>query len=210
VRESTLTVTRERCSFRRVAYGKTALIAGAVLLGWPSIAVAGPAVAASPSPIYVFSFPAGLRTAPIGATAATYKDRFRTAVQLHDWGSKPCTGLAYAVSAAAKRTRTPDLLLFCGNKATISEVHLRSSAFCSTGGICVDTVGSLRGFAAELGRKASVQTHAECGIRGCSIVVARYGKVEVALRSANCPNFTRLAAISRACTASEVLIYRQG
>jgi len=194
------------CSILDVGKRRAALLAAAVVT---MAAAGGLAAARATKSTYVFSFRSGLRAAPIGATTAAYRRVFRTAVSLPSWGSPPCVGLAYAVNPTARRTHVPDLLLFCGNTSTISEVHLRSSAFCSSGGVCVGTKGSLRAFAHELDGKASVQTHQECGAGGCSIVAATFGPVHVALRSSNCRTYTRLSQISSSCTASEVLIYRQ-
>src|SRR6185503_9516770 len=117
----------------------------------------------------------------------------------------------YAVGPGAQRSRTPDLELWCADRSRITEVHLRSNAFCSSGGTCVTTRGSLRKLVRELGPNASVQTRTECmtGGGGCSAVVASYGRNQVALRSENCPTFMTLRGIGPGCVAAEVLIYRQ-
>jgi hypothetical protein len=193
-----------------VALLRLCLTIGALSIAPAGVAAASPtrSVAGAASPRFVFSFTSGLERAPIGAATAAYRDLFRAAIRLPNFGSNSkCFGLAYAVSAKAKRSRTPDLLLFCGDQSKISEAHFRSSAFCSTHGTCVATAGSMRKFVHELGERASVQLHSECGSSICSIVAASYGRIGVALRSANCSDFRRLSEISTGCIASEVLIY---
>src|SRR5690348_5610116 len=149
---------------------------------WPY----GPHYAIRP-PQLVFSFAMGLKAAPIGAAQAVYRKLFRKAARLPNLGAGgTCYGLAYAVSGKAKRSRKPDLLLFCGNQSRVLEAHFRSSVFCSTHGTCVAKAGSLRKFVRELGQNASLQRHSECGTGTRNVVAARYGPTHAAVRSDNC------------------------
>ena len=159
---------------------------------------------------FVFSFKHGLHGARIGAPAPAYHARLRGALRLPNLGKDVCFGLAYAVSPAARTARRADLELYCGDKQHITEVHLASSAFCSSGGTCIGTPGSLRRFAAELKASASIQHDMECpgGGNGCTTVEASFGRVQVSVRSSNCRTFVSLAAIGASCAAADVLIYR--
>jgi hypothetical protein len=170
---------------------------------WPYTPASGPPAR------FVFSVATGLKAAPIGSPTATYGKLFKTARRLANLGGKTtCFSLAYAVSAEAKRSQRPDLLLACGDRRYITEAHFRSSAFCSTNRTCVGTAGSLRGFVRELGPRAYLRLYDECGTRTCSVVTASYGRIRLALRSANCPRVRTLREIAPRCVASEVLIYR--
>jgi hypothetical protein len=163
------------------------------------------------SPRYVFSFKQGLSGAKLGAATNGYKTLFRKAVQLPNIGSGICFGLAYAVSPDAQQARRPDLELYCGEKPQIFEAHFGSSAFCSTGGTCVGTPGSLRKFAAELKSAAQAVPGMECvtGTGLCTSLYAVFGLVNVEIASANCRNFRSVSAIGPQCVASSVLIYRE-
>ena len=160
---------------------------------------------------YVFSFQKGLNRAKRGGTTSGYQVQFRKAVKLPNIGSGICYGLAFAVSADAQKAQRPDLELYCGEKPRIFEAHFASSAFCSTGGTCVGTPGSLRRFAAEL--KGSVQavpgTDCISGSGTCSSLYAVFGLVNVAINSSNCRTFASLASIGPQCVASDVMIYRE-
>jgi hypothetical protein len=160
---------------------------------------------------YVFSFQKGLKRAQLGGTTSGYEALFRNAVKLPNIGSGICYGLAFAVGADAQKAGKPDLELYCGEKARIYETHFASSAFCSTGGTCVGTPGSLRKFAAELKGAAQAVQGADCISGGgtCSSLSAVFGLVNVAINSANCRTFASLTAIGPQCIASDVMIYRE-
>jgi hypothetical protein len=149
--------------------------------------------------------------ASTGGTTSGYEALFRKAVKLPNVGSGICYGLAYAVSADAQKAGKPDLELYCGEKSRIFEAHFASSAFCSTGGTCVGTPGSLRKFAAELKGSAQAVPGADCisGTGSCSALAAVFGLVNVAINSSNCRTFASLAAIGPQCVASDVMIYRE-
>jgi hypothetical protein len=160
---------------------------------------------------YVFSFQTGLNGARLGAPTSGYKALFRNAVRLPNIGSGICFGLAYAVSPGAQQTRKPDLELYCGEKASIFEAHFASSAFCSTGGTCVGTPGSLKRFAAELKSHGEAVQGMECvtGAGSCTSLFGVFGLVNVEISSANCRTYKSLAAIGPQCIATNVLIYRE-
>jgi hypothetical protein len=165
---------------------------------------------ASPGVRYVFSFKTGLGAARIGGKTSGFLTAFRGADRLPDVGAGDvCFGLAYAVSPGAKKARKADLELYCGDEAEITEAHLGSSAFCSTGGTCVGSPGSMQKFVAELKRAATVIPNTECidGTSGCTSVAAILGRTQVSIRSSNCPRFKSLAAIGPGCVAGDVLIY---
>jgi hypothetical protein len=180
-----------------------------LVLTLASAAFAG-STADPPSPRYVFSFSKGLHGAPIGMNTARYQTLFQKALRLENLGADTCFGLAYAVGTAARQARTADVHLFCGDKPQITEARLAGSSFCSTGGTCVATPGSLKKFAAELKTRASVLADSECvdGSAGCSTVEASFGRIQVSVRSSNCRKFASLAAIGTKCVASDVLLYR--
>jgi hypothetical protein len=186
------------------------LVIAALALALASPLAAGAGSSADAGPRYVFSFKSGLKSARIGATTTGYQALFRKAVRLPDLGGEACFALRYAVSPAAQRSRKADLHLYCGDSTHITEAHLASSAFCSTGGTCIATPGSLRRFVAELNEAASVQTGMECidGRTGCSTVEASFGRIQVSVRSSNCRSFASLTAIGPQCAAGDVLIYR--
>lgn len=188
----------------------TLLALGIVVAAVSVGASVGSAADGEASARYVFSFKHGLQGARIGAPASAYHARLRSAVRLPNLGKDVCFGLAYAVSSAARAARRADLELYCGDKQQITEVHLGSSAFCSTAGTCIGTAGSLRRFAAELKASASVQHDMECpsGGTGCTTLEASFGRVQVSVRSGNCRRFTSIAAIGAGCAAADVLIYR--
>ena len=91
-----------------------------------------------------------------------YKALFRKAVRLPNIGSGICFGLAYAVSPGAQKARKADLSCTAARSATSPRLHFASSAFCSTGGTCVGTAGSLKRFAAELKSAGQVVQGMEC------------------------------------------------
>lgn len=186
------------------------LLAAAFLTLALSVPVASGGSSAS-GPRYVFSFTQGLKGAKLGASTNGYRALFRKAVSLPNIGSGICFGLAYAVGPAAKETRKPDLELYCGEKPQIFEAHFGSSAFCSTGGTCVGTPGSLRKFAAELKSAAQAVPGMECvtGTGLCTSLYAVFGLVNVEIGSSNCRTFKSIAAIGPKCVASSVLIYRE-
>jgi hypothetical protein len=186
------------------------LLAAAFLTLALSVPVASGGSSAS-GPRYVFSFKQGLNGAKLGASTNGYRALFRKAVPLPNIGSGICFGLAYAVSPAAQQTRKPDLELYCGEKPRIFEAHFGSSAFCSTGGTCVGTPGSLRRFAAELKSAAQAVPGMECatGTGLCTSLYAVFGLVNVEIGSSNCRTFKSLRAIGPQCVASSVLIYRE-
>jgi hypothetical protein len=188
-----------------------ALLLGVLVLGATAGAASGSGSAEGANVRYVFSFKQGLNRAKLGAATSGYRALFRKAVQLPNIGSGICFGLAYAVSSEAQQARRPDLELYCGEKPQIFETHLASSAFCSTGGTCVGTPGSLKRFAAELKGSAQAVQGMECITGGgtCTSLYAVFGLVNVEIGSANCRTFRSLTAIGPQCVASSVLIYRE-
>ena len=95
-------------------------------------------------------------------------------MQLPNIGSGICFGLAWAVSPEAQKAHKADLELYCGEKSRIYEVHFASSAFCSAGGTCIGTPGSLKKFAAELKSAGEAVQGMDC--------LERLGQVHVAVR----------------------------
>ena len=190
-----------------------ALTVSALALGITAIsASAHPSRVGAVSPHYVFSFKLGLNKARIGSPTAGYKAVFDKAVSLPNLGGGGlCFGLAYAVSPPAQKARKADLQLFCGDKPQITEAHFASSAFCSSGGTCIGTPGSLRKFAAELRSKAVVVPGTECieGGETCTSIEASFGRTQVSVRSSNCRKFSSVAAIGADCVAGDVMIYRE-
>ena len=168
-------------------------------------------VAPARSPHYVFSFEQGLNAAKLGGATTGYEALFRKAMQLPNIGSGICFGLAWAVSPDAQKAHKADLELYCGEKPRIYEVHFASGAFCSAGGTCIGTPGSLKKFAAELkapGRPCRAWT-ASSGSGKCTSLYGIYDLTNVEITSANCPRYKSLAAIGAQCVASTVLIYRE-
>ena len=186
-----------------------ALVLGALVLGLSAVTASAAPSTGGVNPHYVFTFQKGLNKVKLGGTTNGYKAVFGKAVSLPNIGSGICYGLAYAVSPTAQKSRTADLQLYCGDKPQITETHFASSAFCSAGGTCVGTPGSLRKFAAELKAAAKVVPDMECvsGGGSCTSVYAAYGPIQVEIRSANCRNFASVAAIGPQCVAADVLIY---
>jgi hypothetical protein len=188
-----------------------ALVLGLFVLAVSAVAASGSQSAGGASPHYVFSFKQGLNGARLGGATTGYKALFRKAEELPNIGGGICFGLAYAVSADAQKARKPDVELYCGEKPKIFEAHFNSSAFCSTGGTCVGTPGSLKRFAAELKGAAEAVQGMDCvsGTGKCTSLYAVFGLVNVEIGSANCRTFKSLAAIGPQCVASAVMIYRE-
>ena len=181
------------------------------MLGASAVAASGSSSAGGASPHYVFSFQQGLNAARLGGATTGYKALFRKAMQLPNIGSGICFGLAWAVSPEAQKAHKPDVELYCGEKPRIYEVHFASGAFCSSGGTCIGTPGSLKKFAAELKSAGEAVQGMDClsGSGKCTSLYGIYDLTNVEVTSANCPRYASLAAIGAQCVASTVLIYRE-
>jgi len=190
----------------KLAFG---LFLCALVLGASAGAASGSSSAAGPH--YVFTFKQGLNAARLGGATTGYEALFRKAMQLPNVGSGICFGLAWAVSPEAQKAHKADVELYCGEKSRIFEVHFASGAFCSAGGTCIGTPGSLKKFAAELKSAGQAVQGMDCpsGSGKCTSLYGIYDLTNVEVTSANCPTYKSLAAIGAQCVASTVLIYRE-
>src|SRR4051812_40829100 len=188
-----------------------ALLVCALVLVGSAVAASSSTSAGSANGHYVFSFEQGLNAARLGGPTTGYQALFRNAVKLPNIGSGICFGLAYAVSPEAQKAHRADVELYCGEKSRIYEVHFASGAFCSTGGTCLGTPGSLRKLAAELKSAGEAVQGMDCptGSGKCTSLYGIYDLTNVEVTSANCPRYKSLAAIGPQCVASTVLIYRE-
>jgi hypothetical protein len=180
-----------------------------VALALAVIAIGCGAIFGSTQQRYVFSLELGLEGAPIGSELAKYQRLLSPTVVLPPGRYPPCTEFWYAVSQAARRSRTADVLLVsCSKNQRVEEVHLSSSAFCTVAGTCIGTPGSLRRIIRELAGPATLTTRGECthGMGYCSLVQARHGKIRTVISSSNCAHIQSLVVPAR-CRVSDVVIW---